>query len=164
MSNYKQAGITGWEYRPLSAFGCVEGNRGQKGRVLIALAPMQQQCEISAMETKEQMVRRQREEAFERTEKKAKRKEGEACRPLERPPARNVGVGSLPSTLMPNSASKKSIVPRARKVGRPRVEEKSETFEAEKPWLEMGMSRRTWYARRKAAGVSSQRTKSGDRS
>jgi len=36
-----------------------------------------------------------------------------------------------------------------RSVGRPRVGRKSETFEATKPWKSEGMSRRTWYRRRK---------------
>ena len=35
--------------------------------------------------------------------------------------------------------------------GRPRIEDKGQSFEATKPWLAKGMSRRTWYARRKEA-------------
>jgi hypothetical protein len=35
------------------------------------------------------------------------------------------------------------------KKGRPRIEDKGKSFEATKPWLAKGMSRRTWYARRK---------------
>ena len=37
------------------------------------------------------------------------------------------------------------------KKGRPRIEDKDKSFEATKPWLALGMSRRTWYARRKEA-------------
>jgi hypothetical protein len=36
------------------------------------------------------------------------------------------------------------------RVGRPRVEDRAKTLEATKPWLALGMSRRTWFARRKA--------------
>jgi hypothetical protein len=35
---------------------------------------------------------------------------------------------------------------RARK-GRPRIEDRANTNEARKPWLKLGMSRRTWYRR-----------------
>ena len=35
---------------------------------------------------------------------------------------------------------------RARK-GRPRIEDRANTNEAKKPWLKLGMSRRTWYRR-----------------
>jgi hypothetical protein len=35
------------------------------------------------------------------------------------------------------------------KKGRPRIEDKGKSFEATKPWVALGMSRRTWYARRK---------------
>jgi hypothetical protein len=31
--------------------------------------------------------------------------------------------------------------------GRPRIEDAGNTIEARKPWLELKMSRRTWYAR-----------------
>jgi hypothetical protein len=34
-----------------------------------------------------------------------------------------------------------------RKTGRPRIEERHLTNEARKPWLKLGMSRRTWYHR-----------------
>jgi hypothetical protein len=34
------------------------------------------------------------------------------------------------------------------KKGRPRIEERARTIEARKPWLMLGMSRRTWYRRR----------------
>ena len=37
----------------------------------------------------------------------------------------------------------------APKKGRPRIEDKGKSFEATKPWLALGMSRRTWYSRRK---------------
>jgi hypothetical protein len=33
--------------------------------------------------------------------------------------------------------------------GRPRIEDKGKSFEATKPWIALGMSRRTWYSRRK---------------
>lgn len=36
---------------------------------------------------------------------------------------------------------------RARKTGRPRIEDRAKTIEARKPWLKLGMSRRTWYRR-----------------
>jgi hypothetical protein len=35
------------------------------------------------------------------------------------------------------------------KKGRPRIEDKDKSFETTKPWIALGMSRRTWYARRK---------------
>ena len=31
--------------------------------------------------------------------------------------------------------------------GRPRIEDRATTIEAKKPWLKLGMSRRTWYRR-----------------
>ena len=34
-----------------------------------------------------------------------------------------------------------------RKTGRPRIEDRARTNEAKKPWLKLGMSRRTWYRR-----------------
>jgi hypothetical protein len=34
-----------------------------------------------------------------------------------------------------------------RKTGRPRLEDIGKTNEAKKPWLKLGMSRRTWYYR-----------------
>jgi hypothetical protein len=34
-----------------------------------------------------------------------------------------------------------------RRIGRPRVEDCAKTIEARKPWLKLGMSRRTWYRR-----------------
>jgi hypothetical protein len=34
-----------------------------------------------------------------------------------------------------------------RKTGRPRIEDRTNTIEARKPWLKLGMSRRTWYRR-----------------
>lgn len=37
---------------------------------------------------------------------------------------------------------------RAPKKGRPRIEDRARTIEAKKPWLKLGMSRRTWYRRR----------------
>jgi hypothetical protein len=33
------------------------------------------------------------------------------------------------------------------KPGRPRIEDRAKTNEAKKPWLKLGMSRRTWYRR-----------------
>jgi hypothetical protein len=36
---------------------------------------------------------------------------------------------------------------RARKRGGPRIEDRANTNEAKKPWLKLGMSRRTWYRR-----------------
>jgi hypothetical protein len=38
-------------------------------------------------------------------------------------------------------------VRRARKTGRPRIEDRAKTIEARKPWLKLKMSRRTWYRR-----------------
>jgi hypothetical protein len=35
------------------------------------------------------------------------------------------------------------------KTGRPRIEDKSKTLMATKPWLAMGMSRSTWYLRQR---------------
>jgi hypothetical protein len=37
----------------------------------------------------------------------------------------------------------------SRPLGRPRIEDKGKSFEATKPWVALGMSRRTWYSRRK---------------
>jgi hypothetical protein len=34
-----------------------------------------------------------------------------------------------------------------RKTGRPRIEDRHLTHEAERPWLKLEMSRRTWYRR-----------------
>jgi hypothetical protein len=34
-----------------------------------------------------------------------------------------------------------------RKTGRPRIKDVGKTNEAKKPWLKLGMSRRTWYRR-----------------
>jgi hypothetical protein len=39
--------------------------------------------------------------------------------------------------------------PGPRKVGRPRIEDAGKTIEAKKPWLKLGMSRRTWYYRQR---------------
>jgi hypothetical protein len=36
----------------------------------------------------------------------------------------------------------------APKKGRPRIEDKEKSFEAQKPWLAKGMSRSSWYRRR----------------
>jgi hypothetical protein len=36
---------------------------------------------------------------------------------------------------------------RAPQKGRPRLEDRAKTIEARKPWLKLGMSRRTWYRR-----------------
>jgi hypothetical protein len=33
------------------------------------------------------------------------------------------------------------------KKGRARIEDRANTIEARKPWLKLGMSRRTWYRR-----------------
>ncbi len=41
----------------------------------------------------------------------------------------------------------KMIINRARKTGRPRIEDRAKTNEARKPWLKLEMSRRTWYRR-----------------
>lgn len=38
---------------------------------------------------------------------------------------------------------------RPTKSGRPRIEDKEKATEAQKPWLALGMSRRTWYRRQK---------------
>jgi hypothetical protein len=38
-----------------------------------------------------------------------------------------------------------SLMGRAPKKGRPRIEDRARTIEAKKPWLKLGMSRRTWY-------------------
>ena len=38
-------------------------------------------------------------------------------------------------------------MPWPRKTGRPRIEDRARTIEAKKPWLKLGMSRRTWYRR-----------------
>lgn len=40
---------------------------------------------------------------------------------------------------------------RDRATGRPRLGEEHKTIEANKPWKDQGISRRTWYARRKEA-------------
>jgi hypothetical protein len=44
---------------------------------------------------------------------------------------------------------------RSPKKGRPRIEDRAKTIEAKKPWLKLGMSRRTSYRRqaeKRAAG------------
>jgi hypothetical protein len=42
-------------------------------------------------------------------------------------------------------------IQRPPKKGRPRIEERAQTNEARKPWVALGMSRRTWYSRQKEA-------------
>jgi len=48
------------------------------------------------------------------------------------------------------------------RTGRPRIEDRAKTIEARKPWLKLGMSRRTWYRRqaerRKAREVGENRS------
>jgi hypothetical protein len=44
--------------------------------------------------------------------------------------------------------------------GRPRIEDRANTIEARKPWLKLGMSKRTWY-RRQAERRKSQRSATG---
>ena len=39
-------------------------------------------------------------------------------------------------------------------IGRPRIEDKGQSFEATKPWLALGMSRTTWYRRRKESAIA----------
>jgi hypothetical protein len=46
---------------------------------------------------------------------------------------------------------------RRRKLGGPRIEDRANTNEARKPWLKLGMSRRTWY-RRQAERTRSRRS------
>lgn len=48
----------------------------------------------------------------------------------------------------PLGTSRETTLGTKLKVGRPRIEEKGRTIEAQKPWVAAGMSRRTWYARR----------------
>jgi hypothetical protein len=36
-----------------------------------------------------------------------------------------------------------------RKAGRPRIEDKDKTLESQKPWQDLGMSKRTWFRRQK---------------
>jgi hypothetical protein len=43
-----------------------------------------------------------------------------------------------------------------RPAGRPLVEEEEETFEATRPWEALGISKRTWYRRRKEAKLKEQ--------
>jgi hypothetical protein len=42
--------------------------------------------------------------------------------------------------------AEKAVMHRPKK-GRPRIEDGTQTIEARKPWLKLGMSRRTWYRR-----------------
>jgi hypothetical protein len=42
---------------------------------------------------------------------------------------------------------KLETIQRPPKKGRPRIEDRAATNEARKPWVEAGMSRRTWYSR-----------------
>jgi hypothetical protein len=40
--------------------------------------------------------------------------------------------------------------------GGPRIEDRANTIEARKPWLKLGMSRRTWYRRQAERRARSQ--------
>jgi hypothetical protein len=44
-------------------------------------------------------------------------------------------------------AASELAMPMKRKTGRARIEDRAQTIEAKKPWLKLGMSRRTWYRR-----------------
>jgi hypothetical protein len=47
------------------------------------------------------------------------------------------------------------------KKGRPRIEDRANTNEARKPWLKLGMSRRTWYRRQAERRKSQSRSATG---
>ena len=51
------------------------------------------------------------------------------------------------SRLVSDRAAVSRRRPPAAKKGRPRIEDRAKTIEARKPWLKLGMSRRTWYRR-----------------
>jgi hypothetical protein len=60
-----------------------------------------------------------------------------------------VDADVVPSSAVTRlSARPEGSLLRVRK-GRPRIEDKGKSFEATKPWEALGMSRRTWYKRRK---------------
>ena len=64
-------------------------------------------------------------------------------------PASNVAMRNLgyPSTVTDGSHGATSVVRR----GRPRLEERGKTLQAVKPWVELEMSRTTWYRRQAEA-------------
>lgn len=43
------------------------------------------------------------------------------------------------------------VEPSTAQRGRPRLEDQGKTIEAQKPWEALGMSRRTWYRRKREA-------------
>ena len=49
--------------------------------------------------------------------------------------------------VRPRPAQRHVVRIKPRKTGRPRIEDRAKTIEAKKPWLKLGMSRRTWYRR-----------------
>ena len=67
-----------------------------------------------------------------------------------RPP----GQGSPPIVRGSGQPKEAGRQPKKRRTGRPRIEDKEKTIEAQKPWVKIGMSRRTWYRRKAKAGVT----------
>jgi hypothetical protein len=56
----------------------------------------------------------------------------------------------IPATAEPTAAAERKEGGRPMKrppKGGPRIEDRAKTIEARKPWLKLGMSRRTWYRR-----------------
>lgn len=58
-------------------------------------------------------------------------------------------VPSAPQISIPVLIPAHPAKPTARVRGGVRIEDREKTYEATKPWLALGMSRRTWYRRQK---------------
>jgi len=59
-------------------------------------------------------------------------------------------IGSLPLARRENIEARTTQLiseEYERRKGRPRIEDKANSIEARKPWVALGMSRRTWYSR-----------------
>ena len=65
------------------------------------------------------------------------------CKPRRLPPAKR--IEAVEEDSAPGGEPRRDFARR----GRPRLEEAASTIEATMPWLKLGMSRRTWYRRRK---------------
>lgn len=52
-----------------------------------------------------------------------------------------------PAVAGSSGKSSKAVLSEAKR-GRPRIEDRHKTIEAQKPWLALGMARRTWYDRK----------------
>jgi hypothetical protein len=65
---------------------------------------------------------------------------------IERREVRSPVGGANHPTIPPGRAALEPLPIRA-KQGRPRIEDRTETITAKKPWVALGMSRATWYKR-----------------